>query len=56
MRPSSFKCFACKLKVTGFSKLNACGLGDTFTAKSLYEPADYFQLIDPSFLDEDNNE
>ncbi|MGI9065964.1 MAG: hypothetical protein ACR2HX_06120 [Pyrinomonadaceae bacterium] len=30
--PAKFECVACDLKITGFSHLNASGLGDTFTA------------------------
>lgn len=36
MLPSSFECLACKLKISGISKLSACGLGDAFTATSTF--------------------
>lgn len=67
MLPSSFECIACGLKITGFSKLSACGLGDTFTAKSTSSAAEFFnlhtdeeleealRLAEPEFED-DNNE
>ena len=42
MLPSHFECFACGCKVAGCSKLNACGLGDTFTGTSRYDGAEYF--------------
>lgn len=32
MLPASFECKACGLKIVGYSKLNACGLGGTFTS------------------------
>jgi len=57
MLPSSFECTACSLKVSGYSKLNACGLGDAFIATSHYGAAEYFDLIDPNTLyDDDFNE
>lgn len=42
--PSSFECVACGLKITGYSKLNSCGLGDSFTETTYYEAADYFGI------------
>ena len=42
--PTSFECVACGLKITGFSRLFACGLGDAFTATSTYPAAAYFGL------------
>ncbi len=58
MIPSHLECFACGLKVNGYSKLNACGLGGTYTATSYHEPADYFEIeVDPAdYYDDDNNE
>ena len=44
MRPSKFECIACGLKISGFSRLNACGLGDSYTSTSTYEAADYFNI------------
>ena len=44
MLPSSFECVACGLKISGLSKLSACGLGDSFTATSTFSPAEYFDL------------
>lgn len=52
MLPSSFECIACGLKITGFSKLAACDLGDTFTEKSTYTAAEFFNL----YTDEDVEE
>ncbi|WP_353189917.1 hypothetical protein [Pandoraea pnomenusa] len=60
MLPSSFECTACGLKIVGYSKLSACGLGGTFTSTSTFEPVDYFeddfQSQYAASLEEDNNE
>lgn len=59
MLPSSFECKACGLKIVGYSKLSACGLGGTFTSTSHTDPVDYFEddFRDRfSGMDEDNNE
>jgi hypothetical protein len=61
MLPSHFECKACDLKISGFSKLNACGLGGTYTSTAYDDPVDYFG-IEPEIryieapMDEDNNE
>ncbi|MDC0833287.1 hypothetical protein POG22_09750 [Geitlerinema sp. CS-897] len=44
MLPSSFECIACRLKISGFSKLSSCGLGDAFSATTTYTPAEFFEL------------
>jgi len=44
MLPSIFECTACGLKINGFSKLNACGLGDSFTSTYSYDAAEYFDI------------
>lgn len=59
MLPSHFECKACGLKIIGYSKLSACGLGGTFTSTFSYEPAEFFEdeFRDRwSGMDEDNNE
>jgi len=59
MLPSHFDCKACGLKIVGYSKLNACGLGGTFTSTSTNDPADYFEdEFRDSWprMEEDNNE
>lgn len=60
MRPSSFACIACGLKISGFSKLAACGLGDTFISTNHYPAVEYFEIdMDQAmhdFMYEDNNE
>ena len=44
MLPSSFECIACGLRISGFSKLSACGLGDAFSVKLVHTAADFFGL------------
>jgi len=44
MVPSSFECIACGLRISGLSKLSACGLGDAFTATSTRSVAEFFDL------------
>lgn len=59
MLPASFECKACGLKIVGYSKLNACGLGGTFTSTSYTDPVDYFEDdFNDRFagMDQDNNE
>jgi len=52
MQPSAFQCIACGLKIFGFSKLSACGLGDAFTATSRSSPAEFFGLHTDEELEE----
>lgn len=60
MLPSSFGCVACGLKITGYSKLVACGLGNTYTSTSHYDAVEYFEIdIEEelrNLMYEDNNE
>lgn len=54
--PSKFVCRACGLKVSGFSLLNAAGVGDTYTSTTSYDPAEYYAPADPDDYIDDNNE
>ena len=58
--PSSFECIACGLKILGYSKLVACGLGNTYISTSSYLPMDYFGIdVEEEMraaMFEDNNE
>ncbi len=60
MRPASFECVACGLKISGYSKLVACSLGDAFTSTVHYDATEYFDTdIEEEFrgmMEEDNNE
>jgi hypothetical protein len=40
--PAKFECIACGLKISGYSQLNACSLGDTYKATVVYDAADYY--------------
>ncbi|MXZ05814.1 MAG: hypothetical protein F4Y90_10120 [Rhodothermaceae bacterium] len=42
--PSSFVCIACGLRISGLSRLSACGLGDAFTDTTHHTPEEYFDL------------
>jgi hypothetical protein len=54
--PSSFECVACRLKVSGYSKLSACGLGDAFSATTTYTAAKFFDLYNEDDLEEARRE
>jgi hypothetical protein len=54
--PASFQCIACGLRIAGFSKLSACGLGDAFTSTSRYTPAEFFGLYSEDNLEEARSE
>jgi hypothetical protein len=61
MLPTHFECKACGLKINGFSKLNACGLGGTYTQTEHEDPVDYFGVepeirYQDSPMEDDNNE
>jgi hypothetical protein len=52
MLPSAFECIACGLKISGLSKLSACGLGDAFVSTTALSPAEFFGLYTEQDLDE----
>jgi hypothetical protein len=52
MLPSAFECIACSLKISGLSKLSACGLGDAFTSTTKMTPAEYFGLYTEQDLEQ----
>ena len=54
--PSSFECIACGLRITGLSRLSACGLGNAFSEKSTYTAAEFFNLYTEDELEEARNE
>lgn len=60
MKPESFQCPACGLKIAGYSKLLAAGLGDTYLSTSHYDALEYFEVdIDEhirGMMEDDNNE
>jgi len=60
MRPETFQCVACGLKINGYSKLRAADLGDTYISTSHYDAIEYFEVdLDEHIRDmmaDDNNE
>jgi len=57
MKPEAFHCVACGLRINGYSKLLAAGLGDTFTSTVRHDAVEYFHPSeDHGYFDEDNNE
>jgi hypothetical protein len=56
MLPANFECVACGLKVSGYSMLNACGLGDVFTQTSRYDAVEYFGPSEEEVWEDDFNE
>lgn len=60
MLPASFVCGACGLKILGYSKLVACGLGNTYVSTNHYDAVEYFEIdLEEemrSMMYEDNNE
>lgn len=56
MLPSSFECIACGLKIAGYSKLSACGLGDAFSSTTTYTAAEFFDLYTEEELEDARNE
>jgi hypothetical protein len=51
MLPTSFECNACGLRISGVSRLSACGLGDAFTGKTTYSAAEFFGLYTEDEVD-----
>ncbi len=56
MLPTSFECIACGLKISGFSKLSACGLGNAFIEKTIYTAAEFFNLYTEEELEKARSE
>ena len=60
MLPANFGCVACGLKISGYSKLVACGLGNTYVSTNHYDAVEYFEIdIEKeirNMMYEDNNE
>jgi len=44
--PNKFECVACGLKISGFSRLSAAGLGDPYKATFIYDAAEYYSPED----------
>ena len=50
--PSSFECIACGLRISGLSRLSACGLGDAFSEESTCTVAEFFNLYTEDDLEQ----
>ena len=60
MKPEAFSCVACGLKISGYSKLLAAGLGNAFISTTHYDAVEYFEVdIEAhirNMMADDNNE
>lgn len=56
MLPSLFECIGCGLKINGFSRLNACGLGDSYVTTTTFTIADFYNLYTEDEIDEARRE
>lgn len=60
MKPEGFYCLACGLKIAGYSKLLAAGLGSTYISTSHYDAVEFFNIdIEEHYrnmMEDDNNE
>lgn len=60
MKPDGFYCLACGLKITGYSKLLAAGLGNTYISTSRYDAVEFFNIDIAehyrNLMEDDNNE
>ncbi|WBU64814.1 hypothetical protein [Paracoccus aerodenitrificans] len=55
--PNQFECIACRLKISGLSRLAAIGLSDRYKKTQIYDAAEYYAPEDSwSAYEEDNNE
>ena len=54
--PAAFQCIACGLKISGHSKLAACGLGDAYTMATTSSAADFFGLYTEEEIQEARDE
>jgi hypothetical protein len=52
MLPRTFECVACGLKIIGYPKLQAAGLGSEYTATTKHVPADFFGLFTEEDIEE----
>ena len=56
MMPSTFECIACGLKISGYSKLSACDLADSFTSTTTSTIAEFYNLYTEDEIDEAKRE
>lgn len=56
MMPISFECVSCGLKISGHSRLNACGLGESYTTTTTFTIAEFYNLYTEDEIDEARRE
>lgn len=56
MMPISFECVSCGLKISGHSRLNACGLGESYTTTTTFTIAEFYNLYTEDEVDEARRE
>lgn len=56
MMPISFECVSCGLKISGYSRLNACGLGDSYMTTTTFTIAEFYNLYTEDEIDEARRE
>ncbi|HIE5768601.1 TPA: hypothetical protein ACXN3T_003428 [Proteus mirabilis] len=56
MLPSIFECIGCGLKINGYSRLSACGLGDSYVTTTTYTIAEFYNLYTEDEIDEARKE
>lgn len=58
MLPIHFECTACKLKILGYAKLSACGLGGVYTSTAFFDAIEYYgkPTEEEYYMEEDNND
>ncbi|WP_331375144.1 hypothetical protein [Sinorhizobium chiapasense] len=55
--PNQFECTACRLKISGLSRLAVAGVSDRYKKTQLYDPAEFYAPADDwSGYEDDNNE
>jgi len=54
--PAKFQCIACGLKISGLPQLHACNLASPYTAKTSYDPAEYYAEQAYLEYEPDNND
>lgn len=55
--PNQFECIACRLKISGLSRLTVVDLGDRYKKTQVFDASDYYAPEDEYFgFEDDNNE
>ncbi|MFI5073233.1 MAG: hypothetical protein ACHP8A_20380 [Terriglobales bacterium] len=51
--PRILACSACGLKLSGYAELDAAGFGGSYSRTTTFSPEDYYGLVDPRDIDEE---